>query len=100
MTPIFLWRSRARCAVLPPLAALLLAGCASFSPDGGFGAVEQLSRERIGQVPVQLGDTAQADAAAIRRMMDSLKQSGAFSVPRTALEEAERTPRPSRPRRA
>jgi outer membrane protein TolC len=28
-------------------AALLLAGCASFSPDGGFNAVEQTARERL-----------------------------------------------------
>src|SRR5688500_2598686 len=28
-------------------AALLLAGCASFSPDGGFNAVEQTAKERL-----------------------------------------------------
>ena len=34
-----------------PLAAALalLAGCASFSPDGGFGAVEQTARDRLGK---------------------------------------------------
>lgn len=32
--------------------ALTLAGCASFSPDGGFSRVEQLTRERTGQTPV------------------------------------------------
>ncbi|QAZ40020.1 RND transporter [Methylibium sp. Pch-M] len=31
------------------LASLALAGCASFSPDGGFGAVEQVARERLGK---------------------------------------------------
>ena len=37
------------------LAALgvLLAGCASMSPDGGFGAVEKATAERLG-APVQL----------------------------------------------
>jgi outer membrane protein TolC len=30
-------------------AALLLAGCASFSTDGGFAAVEQTARDRIGK---------------------------------------------------
>ena len=31
------------------LASLTLAGCASFSPDGGFGAVEQVAQERLGK---------------------------------------------------
>jgi outer membrane protein TolC len=31
------------------LAALLLAGCAGFSPDGGFGAVEQAARDHLGK---------------------------------------------------
>ena len=30
---------------------LALAGCASFSPDGGFGTVSDLTRERTGQAP-------------------------------------------------
>ena len=30
--------------------AVLLAGCASFSPDGGFARVSELTRERTGQV--------------------------------------------------
>ncbi|MEJ7930135.1 TolC family protein [Ramlibacter sp. AN1015] len=32
-------------------AAVLLAGCASFSPDGGFDRVAELTRERTGQAP-------------------------------------------------
>lgn len=32
---------------LPIAAALMLGGCASFSPDGGFGAVETITRERL-----------------------------------------------------
>jgi hypothetical protein len=31
------------------LAAAVLAGCASFSPDGGFSTVEQAARERLGK---------------------------------------------------
>jgi len=37
-------RSRLSSALI---AALLLAGCASFSPDGGFDAVEQTAKERL-----------------------------------------------------
>jgi outer membrane protein TolC len=39
-----------RWRLLPLAAALmLLAGCAGFSSDGGFGAVEQAARERLGK---------------------------------------------------
>lgn len=34
---------------IPVLAVLLLGGCAGFSPDGGFGAVESAVLERTGQ---------------------------------------------------
>ncbi len=37
-----------RCAAMGS-AALLLAGCATFSSDGGFGAVEQTAREQLGK---------------------------------------------------
>ena len=43
-------RLRSRAHSTQPLAlaaALLLAGCASFSPDGGFAAVEQTAQERL-----------------------------------------------------
>jgi len=36
----------------PLAAALLLAGCAGFSADGGFGPVDGMTRERTGQSPV------------------------------------------------
>ncbi len=44
--------SAARLAA-PALLMLTLAGCASFSPDGGFGAVQQAATSRLG-MPAQL----------------------------------------------
>ena len=35
--------------LVPLVSALLLAGCASFSPDGGFGALESVAQERLGK---------------------------------------------------
>jgi len=35
-------------ALLPLCTALLMAGCASFSEDGGFGPVQQAAREQLG----------------------------------------------------
>src|SRR5689334_21119723 len=64
---------RVACLSATALAALLLAGCASFSPDGGFGAVEQLTKDRIGQVPV-LHRTAEQTGAASARVAELLKQ--------------------------
>jgi outer membrane protein TolC len=51
-------------------AALILAGCASFSPDGGMSKVSELTKERVGQsVAIQRSskdmDTAQARVAEI-----------------------------------
>lgn len=54
------------------LAALALAGCASFSGDGGFGTVERLTRERIGQAPSLQRSAAQADSA--RARVEQLQQ--------------------------
>ena len=42
--------ARAR-SLVAGAAALLLAGCATFSPDGGFGRVAELTSERTGQTP-------------------------------------------------
>src|SRR5512146_976046 len=51
-------------------AAALLAGCASFSPDGGFEDVSRLVRERTGQRPaLQRGD---GDAAVAARRAELL----------------------------
>jgi len=46
---------------------LFLAGCASFSPDGGMGTVADLTRERTGQPVAAQRSAAEADAAATRR---------------------------------
>jgi outer membrane protein TolC len=48
------------------LGPLLLAGCATFSEDGGFKAVDQLSKERIGQAPSYQRTTEQAVSAKTR----------------------------------
>jgi len=37
--------------VVAGLAAIVLAGCATFAPDGGFGRVQELTKERTGQAP-------------------------------------------------
>jgi len=48
------------------LTTLLLAGCASFSPDGGFGAVEQLTKERTGQQTAWQRGDAPSSATRVR----------------------------------
>jgi outer membrane protein TolC len=55
------------------LAALALAGCATYSPDGGFDAVEQLTKARIGQAPTYPRTDGQVDAAKAR-VAELLKQ--------------------------
>lgn len=55
------------------LALLTLAGCASFSPDGGFGEVERLTQERVGHAPTYLRTSEQTDAAKAR-VAELLKQ--------------------------
>ncbi|MBT9597349.1 MAG: TolC family protein [Vitreoscilla sp.] len=51
-------------------AAVLLAGCASFSPDGGFSAVEQTTRDRIGKEVRWV--RSESDQAAIDRRVSEL----------------------------
>jgi len=54
------------------LAALLaVAGCASFSPDGGFGTVETAVRERTGQTPrwVRSDDEANSVRARVKELL-------------------------------
>jgi outer membrane protein TolC len=53
-------------ATVTAWAALALAGCASFSRDGGFDTVAQLTRERIGQTPTYQRTGDQADSAQAR----------------------------------
>ncbi|MFT3666555.1 TolC family protein [Piscinibacter sp.] len=53
-------------AAAAAIAALLLGGCASFSQDGGFASVEQLTKERVGQSPSYQRTPAQADSARAR----------------------------------
>jgi len=55
------------------LASLVLAGCASFSQDGGFTTVEQLTRERVGKTPTYQRTGEQTDSAQ-RRVAELLKQ--------------------------
>src|SRR2546425_5373821 len=55
------WRSGAAAAAM-----LLLAGCASFSEDGGFGTVHQLTKERTGQSALWARSSADTDAAQAR----------------------------------
>jgi len=54
------------------LASLVLAGCASFSQDGGFNTVEQLTKERVGQTPTYQRTAEQSDFAKAR-VADLLK---------------------------
>jgi outer membrane protein TolC len=54
--------------------ALTLSGCASFSPDGGQGAVQQMTRERVGQAPTPPRTAAQTTAAD-HRITELLQQS-------------------------
>ena len=48
------------------LASLFLVGCASFSKEGGFDTVQQLTQARIGQTPTYPRTDDQADAARSR----------------------------------
>lgn len=55
------------------VASLVLGGCASFSQDGGFTTVEQLTKERVGQTPTYQRTAEQADSAKTR-VAELLKQ--------------------------
>ena len=55
------------------LASLVLGGCASFSQDGGFTTVEQLTKERVGQTPTYQRTGEQTDSAKAR-VAELLKQ--------------------------
>lgn len=53
-------------AAAASVAAVLLAGCATFSEDGGFGVVESEVRERIGQQPRWVRSESEADSVRAR----------------------------------
>src|SRR5262249_8472126 len=64
--------------------ALVLAGCASFSPDGGLGKVSELTKERTGQAVS--AQRTESDASAARtRVAEILKEP---LTPDTAAELA------------
>jgi outer membrane protein TolC len=54
-------------------AVLVLAGCASFSPDGGVGRVAELTKERAGQAPSYQRTVGDIDTAQVR-VAELLKQ--------------------------
>jgi outer membrane protein TolC len=58
--------------VLGSLAALLITGCATLSPDGGFGAVKEIVKERGGQEPVWARTDADREAveATVRKVLE------------------------------
>lgn len=60
-------------AIAAAAAAVVLAGCASFSPDGGMGRVSELTRARTGQPVTAQRSAKEADAAATR-VADILRQ--------------------------
>jgi outer membrane protein TolC len=51
---------------LTAIAALLLSGCASFSPDGGFGSVEKTAQARLGKDVVWARTQADQDRIELR----------------------------------
>lgn len=59
--------------LVPVAAALLLAGCASLAPDGGAGAVSELTKARTGHAVAFQRSAADTDAAT-RRAQELLKQ--------------------------
>ncbi|HET9340979.1 MAG TPA: RND transporter, partial [Casimicrobiaceae bacterium] len=58
-----------RATYVTTAAALALAGCTTFSPDGGRGDVERLAAERIGSPARVLGQAR--DATAQRAAVDA-----------------------------
>lgn len=53
-------------AAVPMVAALLLAGCAGFSPDGGFAPVADTARERVGKDAMWVRSDADRSAVQAR----------------------------------
>ncbi len=55
-----------RLGIVAAAAGLLLTGCASFAPDGGFNRVSDLTRERTGQTAAWQRSSADSDAVQVR----------------------------------
>jgi len=53
-------------AAVPMVAALLLAGCAGFSPDGGFAPVADTARQRVGKEAMWVRSDADRSAVQAR----------------------------------
>lgn len=70
-------RQRSGASLRRPLctavASLMLAGCASLSPEGGFGEVRQLTQERTGQAPAF--PRTPEDADVVRSRVEELQKS-------------------------
>ena len=62
------WRLGALLAI-----AAVVGGCASFSPDGGFGAVQKTAKERLGKDLVMARSDADQDTIA-KRVGDMLSK--------------------------
>src|SRR2546423_15501978 len=63
--------------------ALVLAGCASFSPDGGFDKVGELTKDRTGQAPTLVRSEADNNIASSRvaeLLKEPLTADGAVEV--------------------
>lgn len=67
----FPWRALIRLTTVSA-ACLALTACASFSKDGGFGSVDQLTQARIGRSPSDQR-TAEQSGAAAARVVELLK---------------------------
>jgi Outer membrane efflux protein len=65
-----IWRRMPSRSVLAVATVLLLSGCATFSDDGGFGAVQSAAKERLGSEAKWLRTEAEEDAA--RKQVEAL----------------------------
>ena len=65
------------------VAAALLAGCASFSSDGGFGVVEQAAQQRLGKALRWSRSAAEASSQRRIWMPSAARNSGLISMRRS-----------------
>ncbi len=64
-------RNRSGRRLTAMLLLITLSGCASFSPDGGFGVIEQAARQHLGKEVVR-ADTPEAGDTVARRVRELL----------------------------